>query len=203
MPSYKLLYFNARGRAENARTLFAVAGVAYEDKRIEQGEWGSLKSKLNFGVMPSLQVDGVSISMSQAIANYLAREFGLYGKSNLESTRIDVTYNALVDMVTLLYDYIFAKDDAKKKECMKKFSDKAESYGPGLEKFLMENGGGDYFVKSGLSLADIAFFNAYSEMKIHKPDVLDKTPKLKALYDRVAANEKIAKWVKTRPETPF
>ena len=42
MPSYKLSYFNGRGRAEVARMLFAVAGVKYEDHRI-QGDWDKIK----------------------------------------------------------------------------------------------------------------------------------------------------------------
>ena len=43
MPSYKLTYFNLRGRAELARLVFAAAGVEYEDKRINREEWAKLK----------------------------------------------------------------------------------------------------------------------------------------------------------------
>lgn len=39
MPSYKLYYFNARGRAEPARFLFHLADVSYEDVRYERDEW--------------------------------------------------------------------------------------------------------------------------------------------------------------------
>jgi glutathione S-transferase len=35
MPSYKLYYFNAKGRAEVSRLLFVAAGVKYEDVRVE------------------------------------------------------------------------------------------------------------------------------------------------------------------------
>ena len=43
MSSYKLTYFNARGRAEVIRLIFAKAGVDYEDKRVVKEEWPSLK----------------------------------------------------------------------------------------------------------------------------------------------------------------
>ncbi len=43
MVQYKLIYFNAKGRAEIARQLFAQAGVAYEDKRLEGDQWPALK----------------------------------------------------------------------------------------------------------------------------------------------------------------
>ncbi len=43
MPNYKLTYFNARGRAEPIRLIFAQAQVEYDDNRIEQPEWPELK----------------------------------------------------------------------------------------------------------------------------------------------------------------
>ena len=41
MSTYKLYYFNARGRAEVARIIFAQAGVKYEDIRFQKEEWMS------------------------------------------------------------------------------------------------------------------------------------------------------------------
>jgi glutathione S-transferase len=43
MPSYKLYYFNAMGRAEISRLLFAAAGVKYEDVRVEGPDWPKKK----------------------------------------------------------------------------------------------------------------------------------------------------------------
>ena len=43
MPKYKLTYFAGRGRGENARLLFAKAGVQYEDNRVTFEQWGALK----------------------------------------------------------------------------------------------------------------------------------------------------------------
>ena len=43
MPNYKLTYFNGRGRAEAIRIIFEVAGVEYEDVRIEREAWPELK----------------------------------------------------------------------------------------------------------------------------------------------------------------
>ena len=41
--SYKLMYFNGRGRAELSRMIFAQAGVQYEDVRVEGAQWSQLK----------------------------------------------------------------------------------------------------------------------------------------------------------------
>ncbi|KAI8482143.1 hypothetical protein Bbelb_401330 [Branchiostoma belcheri] len=43
MPTYKLTYFNGRGRAETIRLLFAAGGIKYEDVRIEGAQWPALK----------------------------------------------------------------------------------------------------------------------------------------------------------------
>lgn len=42
-PSYKLIYFNARGRAEHIRYIFAHAGVDYIDERIPKERWPEIK----------------------------------------------------------------------------------------------------------------------------------------------------------------
>ena len=43
MPSYKIVYFNARGAAEISRLVLAAAGAEYEDERVEREDWPSKK----------------------------------------------------------------------------------------------------------------------------------------------------------------
>lgn len=43
MPSYKLTYFDGRGRAEISRLVLVAAGQKYEDVRVGQEEWPTLK----------------------------------------------------------------------------------------------------------------------------------------------------------------
>ena len=44
MPSYKLHYFKATGRAETARMIFALKGVKFEDIRYSSEEWQKVKA---------------------------------------------------------------------------------------------------------------------------------------------------------------
>uniref|UniRef100_A0A674BMY1 glutathione transferase n=1 Tax=Salmo trutta TaxID=8032 RepID=A0A674BMY1_SALTR len=46
MQSYKLTYFNMRGRAELSRYIFAYAGIAFEDRRVEWKDWPLIKKRL-------------------------------------------------------------------------------------------------------------------------------------------------------------
>ena len=48
------------------------------------------------GVMPVLEYDGEVLSQSKTIARFLAKEFGIAGKTNLEQAKADM----IVDMVT-------------------------------------------------------------------------------------------------------
>lgn len=42
-PKYKLIYFNARGRAEHIRYIFAYVGIDYIDERISSDRWPEVK----------------------------------------------------------------------------------------------------------------------------------------------------------------
>jgi hypothetical protein len=56
MVQYKLNYFNARGRAELTRLVFAAAGQTFEDNRFEREEWPEYKKKSLTGKAPFLEV---------------------------------------------------------------------------------------------------------------------------------------------------
>ena len=43
MPSYKLYYFNVRGKAEICRLAFSAANIEFEDIRLSGEEWAKLK----------------------------------------------------------------------------------------------------------------------------------------------------------------
>jgi glutathione S-transferase len=51
MATYKLTYFNGKGRAEISRLVFAAAGKSYEDKRITSADWQTLKQGNCFNLM--------------------------------------------------------------------------------------------------------------------------------------------------------
>ncbi|XP_009947241.1 PREDICTED: hematopoietic prostaglandin D synthase [Leptosomus discolor] len=101
MPQYKLTYFNLRGRAEISRYLFAYSGKKYEDHRIEAADWPKIKPTIPFGKIPILEVDGVTIHQSLAIARYLARESGLAGQTPVEQALADAIVDTIDDFMTL------------------------------------------------------------------------------------------------------
>ena len=58
------------------------------------------------GVMPVLDYDGAIISQSKTIARFLAKEFGIAGKTNLEQAKADMVVDCVTDVEigTLIFD---------------------------------------------------------------------------------------------------
>ncbi|XP_033644356.1 uncharacterized protein LOC117303993 [Asterias rubens] len=204
MPSYKLNYFNVRGRGEVSRLCFVVAGVPFEDFRVEFADWPALKPKMPNGAMPVLEVDGKMLPETQAIQGYLAREFNLAGTNNWESALVNVVAEMISDLKKPFSDKVFfEKDEAKKAESTKTyFEETAPPMFKRLEERLKANGDGDgYFVGNKISLADIIFFNGMDNVLKVKATALDDYPKLKALRGRVAALKEVAAYLEKRPVT--
>jgi glutathione S-transferase len=198
-------YFNARGRAELIRLVFAAAGVSYEDVRIEGEQWPTVKPTTPFGQLPTLEVDGVKLCQSLTIARFVARRFNLAGTTELDQAYADMVVDCIEDTAKALTPFFYERDDAKKAEMKKKF---VEEHLPktlgGLQKILEGNHGGDgFFVGSELTWADLSFFVLTETLQRGGVDSeLSNYPKLVALKERVSKVPKIAEWLAKRPVTP-
>ena len=62
----KLIYFDGQGRAEVSRWIFLLAGVEYEDVRIQYSDWSTLKSSKFFRI-PNFAIELYMSSLSEAI----------------------------------------------------------------------------------------------------------------------------------------
>lgn len=92
--SYKLTYFDGKGRGELLRLAFACAGQEFEDHRIQFADWPSIKETTPFGSLPVLEItaeDGTvqKLAQSLSIARFLGREFGLTGNTAFEQAQVD------------------------------------------------------------------------------------------------------------------
>ena len=76
MPSYKVVYFEGRGRAELTRLLFTAAGANFEDVRVEEAKWPAVgKEESPLGQLPYLVVDDLKIPQSISMARFVARRY--------------------------------------------------------------------------------------------------------------------------------
>ena len=113
MASYKLNYFNGRGRAELVRLIFAATGTSYTDNRIS--DWPANKDEQPLGQLPTMNTHGTTLVQSIAIARYVARECKLAGPDNLRQAQADAIVDTVMELVNAYYSKIFPiKDDAEK-----------------------------------------------------------------------------------------
>jgi len=211
MPTYKLTYFNIRGKAEYVRLLFAAAGVDYEDHRIDrETEWPGLKDSSPFGQLPTLTIDGKhTFSQTLPIGRYISDKYGLSGKTDLDKLRADMIVHCVEDVLLAIVKVRFTEDPEAKAKLRENLKDqKLPEFLKHLEKLLIENNGGNgYYIGDSITCADIAVFNLLTHLinlsGIEPAPTFDEYPKLKALSGKVKGNPKIAAWLAKRPETPF
>jgi len=204
---YKLTYFNFYGRAEAARMLFALAGVQYEDIRLDwTGDaWKELKPKTPFGQLPLLEVGEKVYGQSVAVTRYLANKFGFAGKTELDKLQADMIVDCIVDLTNGLEPIFEEKDEAKKQELWKNYEPKLDTHFENLNKLLEANHGGNgFFVGDSITWADLIWtaFLYYIRFMKYGP-LVDKRPKLAALFGRVEADPRIAEWIRKRPKSEF
>ncbi|XP_035827371.1 glutathione S-transferase 1 [Aplysia californica] len=200
-PSIKLWYFDFKGRAEGIRLLLSAAGKPFEDIRFKREEWPTYKKDAPFGQSPYVEIDGVKYGQSLAILQYFAREFGLYGKSNMEAFSIDQVLQLIQDLVPLAGKILHEADPAKKLEHVQNLKEKESPRVFGyIEKMLEKNGTG-YLVGNELSMGDIAIFDlCNSAMKDALAPMTDY-PLISAVVDKVKQQEGIKAYLASRPDT--
>ncbi|XP_041486049.1 glutathione S-transferase 1-like [Lytechinus variegatus] len=211
MPSYKLIYFDARARGEPARMLFALKGQEFEDVRFAYGdqEWLKVKgdkARFPLGRLPVLEIDGKILSQSRAVWRYLAREFGYYGNNNKESSAIDEILGVVVDFEVAMATAFDEPDADKRVAGLLKLRDtKLKPFYEFFEESLHKSGG-IYYVGNKLTLADLVIFNImdfFIEGAFYIKDYFMPYPSLLNFYKFIKTESVLSAYLKARKYTPY
>ncbi|KAL5013720.1 hypothetical protein ScPMuIL_007990 [Solemya velum] len=198
MSTYKLVYFNSRGRAELSRLAFAVGGIKYEDERLSGEEWLKLKPKTPQGVIPILEIDGKTVTQSLTIARYIGRQCDLMGRTPLEQIEVDCTLDTSAEVWDVIARPASEEDIIRKKfeykNLMDKVLPKVLDYFEGM--LAANSGGGGFLVGSALTLADLSLYDVMGYPMEGYGFKLDKYPKVAAHRQKVANIPKIAEYLK-------
>ncbi|KFO62205.1 Glutathione S-transferase, partial [Corvus brachyrhynchos] len=193
----KLHYFNGRGRMEPIRWLLAAAGVEFEESYLEKrDDLTKLQQdgSLLFQQLPMVEIDGMKLVQTRAIANYIATKYNLYGKDLKERALIDMYVEGMFDLNELLMHYAFQPAD-KKEQHFTNMMDKATNrYFPVFEKVLKEHGK-DFLVGNQLSRADVQLLEIILMAEEFKPDILAKFPLLQSFKARISNIPTIKKFL--------
>ncbi|XP_023778266.1 glutathione S-transferase-like isoform X2 [Cyanistes caeruleus] len=193
----KLHYFNGRGRMEPIRWLLAAAGVEFEESYLEKKEDLTKLQKdgsLLFQQVPMVEMDGMKLVQTRAIANYIATKYNLCGKDLKERALIDMYVEGMFDLNELLMTYGYQPAD-KKEQHFANMMDKATNrYFPVFEKVLKDHGK-DFLVGNQLSRADVQLLELILMAEEFKPDILAQFPLLQRFKARISNIPTIKKFL--------
>jgi len=202
--SYKVHYFNSRGKAELIRVLLVAAEQKFEDIRIEKDKWPEIKATTPTGVLPYVETpDGKVLVQSGAIARLLAKKYNFYGKTDCDFFSIERTLAQLDDIFAELLKVFFAPED-KKEAAQKEFNEgKGKNLIKNLATFIQEGKGG-FIAGDSPTIADLAVVTSIDYLRFASPGLLQDNPEIEQHYTRtVEALPLVKKWIAERPVTQF
>lgn len=204
MDTLKLTYFDfPGGRAEPARLALHLGGIAFEDHRFPFADFAEVRKTTPLRQVPTLHINGVQVTQSDAITRYAGRLAGLYPEDALQALLCDEVLGALEDINVKLGATFGLTGDALESARQALVSGPLPLYLKWLEQQL-EQHGGEYLVDQRLTVADLKAFVVLrwlvSGKLDHIPaDLLDaQAPKLTAYLQRIAATPAITEYYASR-----
>ncbi|PAV65622.1 hypothetical protein WR25_12314 [Diploscapter pachys] len=209
MPSYKLYYFDGRGFGEASRQLFALADVPFEDVRLDREKFMELKPTFPYGQVPVLEVDGVQIPQSVAIARFLAKKFGFAGKTEVEQAIVDGICDQWKDFYAEIKPYYYGNlgycppgwEDLEKARTEVLIPARDKFFGF-LKNLLNKNKSG-FLVEGGVTYADLFITDNMTSLFGWFPGYFEGHPEIEAYYKHVQEIPKLKAWLAKRPKTSF
>eukprot|EP01087_Luapelamoeba_hula_P008037 TRINITY_DN19_c0_g1_i1.p1 TRINITY_DN19_c0_g1~~TRINITY_DN19_c0_g1_i1.p1 ORF type:complete len:319 (-),score=43.51 TRINITY_DN19_c0_g1_i1:93-1049(-) len=191
-----LTYFAIRAFAHIPRLVLELAKVDYTYVALTHDQWGPAKKDLvatglfMFGQVPLYQEPGgFALAQSRAIARYLANKHGLAGETPQDRARADAILEGTADLTTTVVARVFLQPAEEQASAKAKYvADVVAPQVPHFDRLLQQNGG-DYFVGSKLTVADVgvyAMLTFFSEWEGAK-ELWAKYPRIEAHIARIGA----------------
>ena len=99
MNQLKLTYFDfSGGRAEPARLAMHFRGIPFEDYRFAPSDFAEVRKATPLNQVPTLHVNDVQITQSDAITRYVGKLAGLYPEDAFQALLCDEVMGALEDI---------------------------------------------------------------------------------------------------------
>ena len=196
-----LHYFLGRGRAETTRWMLAVNQIEFKNIPIETPSMlAAIKSsgKLPFDQIPLLEIDGLNLSQSSAMVRYLARRGKFYPEDPKEAVWCDMIAGAVADFAEAAMQAAF---QPTKEKATSDLIERFTKFGPRFEQRLIDNGSG-FSVGTKLTFADVLLAESLNSYLDWIPDILQETPRVSALYQRVINTHGISNYLKSDQRYP-
>lgn len=204
MSNIRLTYFDIDGgRAEPVRLALSIAGIEFEDRRINFQQFGELRNSLPLGCVPVIEIDGEAYTQCNAMNRYFGKKAGLYPDDPWQAFLCDEIMELMEDASHAIGRTFGLQGDALKEA--------REAVAAGIFSKLLhllnkrlQDAGGEYFADGRLTMADLKVFEwiriLNKGMFDHIPTdlVQNEAPALNAHMERVAADPGVSAYYSKR-----
>lgn len=198
MHDIQLVYFDLdASRGEECRLALHLAGVPFDDVRVDRAAWATMKPDTPWGSLPLLKVAGRgTLAQSNAILGWIGRSYGLFPSDAWEAARHDGILAACEELRARFSPALWETDPEKRRALREDFvATTLPVWARGVEAHLADGP----FLGDALSVADIKLFVLarwfLSGILDHVPTTcLDAFPRLKAHQAAVAAHPGVRSW---------
>jgi len=204
MNKLKLTYFDfSGGRAEPARLALHIGGIPFEDHRFAPADFPEIRKVTPLGQVPTLQVNDVQVTQSDAITRYAGKLAGLYPEDPFQALLCDEVLGALEDINIAIGATFRMTGDELKNARQALAAGTLPKYLRWLEQQL-ESHGGEFLADNRLTIADLKAFVILrwlgSGKLDHIPVDLIETaaPKLQDYVSRIAKLPAIVEYYASR-----
>jgi glutathione S-transferase len=198
-----LAYWDIRGLAQPIRLLLEHVGAEWEDKYYvsvvkpgpiyDKSSWFSVKEKLGlpFPNLPYLIDGDLKLVQSNAILRYLARKFGLLGKTEEEIIRVDVIENEICDFRSEFVPMCYSPDFDKL------LPGYLETLPGKLKRFSDFLGDHKFFAGENLTHVDFLVYEMLDQHKLLEPGCLDPFGNLQNFIRSIESLENVSSYLKS------
>jgi prostaglandin-H2 D-isomerase / glutathione transferase len=200
----RFIYFDIPfWRAEMSRLALHIGGVPFQDVRPSREEFQEMKSSgaLPYGQLPVLEVDGVMVAQSLAIARFCGRSSGLYPENPLDAARVDEILDTANQIMADLAPGMREKDPETRASVREHLGTVVLPKWFGLlEQRLLANGDTGYFVGEQITVADLAIWRLVGWLTGGILDgipttLLEPHPALQRQFDTVDQRDDVRAWM--------
>src|SRR5574343_921280 len=192
MNQLKLTYFDfSGGRAEPARLALHIGGIPFEDHRFAPADFPEVRKATPLGQVPTLQVNDVQVTQSDAITRYVGNLAGLYPEDPFQALLCDEVLGAMEDINIAIGATFRMTGDELKNARQALAAGTLPKYLRWLEQQL-ESHGGEFLADHRLTIADLKAFVILRWLSSGKLDRIPSdlveavAPKLKDYVSRIA-----------------
>jgi glutathione S-transferase len=196
----KLTYFDAPvSRGEECRLALHIAGVDFEDVRIDRAAWLAMKPTAPYGGLPILDLPGSStLAHSNAILVYVGRRWGLHPKDDFEAAQHEGMMQHVEDLRAGVTPTLRMTDEAEKKKArVALVAGFLPTWAANAEKNITSDG--PFFAGSDLHVVDVKIHMAVrwfagGKVDYVPPTIFSAYPRITRVHDAVRDDARVKAW---------